>query len=66
MRLTTQTFVEYRSSGVQDLGFDQIPSAQLVVGGLCTSCQGCSSCSCTAAVNQVTAVDHTLQHEEER
>jgi hypothetical protein len=53
VRLTTSCYVEHQTSGQQEIGIQGYASAQLIVGGLCTSCQGCSSCSCTAAVHAV-------------
>lgn len=55
MHLTYHSFVEHRSSGMQDMGTASLENIDLIIGGLCsTSCQGnaCScSCSCTAAIN---------------
>ncbi len=53
MRLTTQKYVTHQTSGQQELGIQSYASAQLVVGGLCTSCNGCSSCSSCAAVQTI-------------
>lgn len=52
MQLTYHTFVEHRTSGLQDLGTAVFEGVDLAVGGACTCCtgSGCSSCSCTAAI----------------
>jgi hypothetical protein len=53
MRLSTESFVEHQTAGQQEIGTQAYGTAQFVVGGASTCCEGCSSTSCCcAATNQ--------------